>query len=414
VLRDTAEVARVAADEGLAIPDTLGALSRGAFDSVRRTPELLPVLKENGVVDAGGFGLAILIEGFVASAMDQDVRIADVSSVSAPLLSVEPIDDWDDDQFLYCTEFLLFGEGIDDSAVHDYVSSVGGSELVVGSSGEFKVHVHTNDPGSVLSYMTSLGEVSDVHIHNMHRQSQARDEILASESGAVGRAAGAPAVPTKPIGFVAVAAGSGLGSILESLGVDVVVSGGQTMNPSTQDLADAVASVPAQKVVILPNNKNIIMAATAAASVSEKEVVVVPTTAVPQAFSAMLAFDGGEDLEAVATAMTQAAALVRSGEVTRAVKDAKGKVGNILSGQVIGISEHEIEVVGDDVQVVAAQLADLLLAQGAETLTLLAGAEFSDAALSELASRIVAAHAEVEVETHRGEQPLYPVIMSAE
>ncbi len=224
----------------------------------------------------------------------------------------------------------------------------------------------------------------------------------------------APAIPLKPIGFVAVAAGSGLGSILESLGVDVVVSGGQTMNPSTRDLADAIASVPAEKVVVLPNNKNIIMAATAAAGVSDKPVAVVPTTAVPQAFSAMLAFDGDDDLDAVAAAMTEAASLVRAGEVTRAVKDAKGKVGAIKSGQVIGISDHEIEVVGDDVSAVASDLADLLLAAGAETLTLLAGEEFDDAALTELARRIGMAHPEVEIETHRGEQPLYPVIMSAE
>jgi DAK2 domain fusion protein YloV len=414
VLRDTAEAARAASDEGLALSDTLSALSTAAFDSVRRTPDLLPVLKENGVVDAGGFGLAILIEGFVASAGGQDVRIADVSMVSAPPVSVEPADDWDDDEFLYCTEFLLFGKGIDENAVHDYVASVGGSELVVGAAGEFKVHVHTNDPGSVLSYMTSLGEVSDVHIHNMHRQSQARDEILAADAASPERATPAPSVPIKPIGFVAVAAGSGLTSILESLGVDVVVSGGQTMNPSTQDLVDAVASVPAEKVVILPNNKNIIMAATAAAGVADKPVGVVPTTSVPQAFSAMLAFDGDDDLDAVVAAQTQAAGEVRSGEVTRAVKDAKGKVGDIRSGQIIGISDHEIEVVGEDISTVASQLADLLLADGAETFTLLAGEEFDDEALSALAEAIGAAHAGVEVETHRGEQPLYPVIMSAE
>ncbi len=413
VLRDTAEAAREGADDGLSMNDLLAKVSASAFESVKRTPELLPVLKENGVVDAGGFGLAILIEGFIASATGQEVAIADVSSAEAPLLSVEPIDDWDDDEFLYCTEFLLFGDGIDESNVHDYVASVGGSELVVGSDGEFKVHVHTNEPGSVLTYMTSLGEVSDVHIHNMHRQSQARDELLAAERSGTGREM-APVEPAKPIGFVAVAAGSGIASILESLGVDVVVSGGQTMNPSTQDLADAVTQVPAEKVVILPNNKNIIMAATAAAGVASKPVAVVPTTAVPQSFSAMLAFDGGDDLDAVVAAMTEAAGTVRSGEVTTAIKDAKGKVGDILAGQVIGISDHEIEVVGDDVDRVAAGLADLLLADGFETLTILAGESYDDESLAELARTIGARHPKVEIETHRGEQPLYPIIMSAE
>jgi len=193
-----------------------------------------------------------------------------------------------------------------------------------------------------------------------------------------------------------------------------VVSGGQTMNPSTQDLADAIRAVPAEAVVILPNNKNIIMAASAAATVSDKPVAVVPTTSIPQSFSAMLAFDGAEDLDAVVAAMTEAASEVRSGEVTRAVKDAKGKVGQIRSGQVIGISEHEIEVVGDEVDTVAADLADMLLDGGADTLTLLAGEEFDDAALQALAVRIGTAHPDVDIETHRGEQPLYPVIMSAE
>ena len=411
VLRDTAEVAREAADAGLGLEDALAAVSRGAFDSVRRTPELLPVLKENGVVDAGGFGLAILIEGFIAAVVGQEVRIVDVSSAAAPLMVVEPTDDWDDAEFLYCTEFLLFGEGVDQSAVHDYVASAGGSELVVGSAGEFKVHVHTNDPGSVLSYMTGLGEVSDVHIHNMRRQSQTRDAGLAADAAS---AAGRTDAPLKPMGFVAVAAGSGLASILKSLGVDIVVSGGQTMNPSTQDLADAIGRVPAEKVIVLPNNKNIIMAANAAAGVSQKPVAVVPTTAVPQAFSAMLAFDGGDDLAATVAAMTEAADAVRSGEVTRAVKDAKGKVGDIKSGQVIGISDHEIEVVGDEVAEVASELADLLLGDGAETLTLLAGEDFDDASLAALAERIGAAHTDVDIETHRGEQPLYPVIMAAE
>lgn len=414
VLRDTAEAARAGADRSMSLDEVLSAVTEAAFDSVRRTPELLPVLKENGVVDAGGYGLAILFEGFVASVKGQAVTIADVSSAAAPLLMVEPADDWDDQEYLYCTEFLLFGEGIDGDEVLEYVSSVGGSELVVGSGGEYKVHVHTDDPGAVLSHMTGLGEVSDVHINNMRRQSQARDAVLAADAAASSTVHDVPATPLKPIGFVAVAAGSGLVSILESLGVDVVVSGGQTMNPSTKDLADAVARVPAEKVVVLPNNKNIVMAANAAATVAEKPVAVVPTHSVPESFSAMLAYDGGDDLDAVAAEMTEAAATVRSGEVTTAVKDAKGKVGEIRSGQVIGITDHEIEVVGDDVAGVAARLADVLLAEGAETLTLLAGEEFDEASVAALAQRIAESHPDVEIETHRGEQPLYPVIMSAE
>ena len=409
VLRDSAEAARRAADDGLALSAALEFVRDAAFDSVRRTPELLPVLKENGVVDAGGFGLAILIEGFVASALGQTVTIADVSSAAAPL-TVIPVDDWDDSEFLYCTEFLLFGPDVRADDVHEFVASVGGSELVVGSAGEFKVHVHTNDPGAVLSKMTAVGEVAEVHVNNMRIQTEARDAILSTESIAVTT----PTEPLKPLGFVAVAAGSGLSDILTSLGADRIVSGGQTMNPSTKDIVDAIESIAAEKVIVLPNNKNIIMAATAAGSVASKQVAVVPTTSVPQAFASLLAWDGSDDLDRVVEEMTAASQAVSTGEITTAVKDASGKVGRIRAGQVIGISDHEIEVVGDDVTQVALALAAVLLTGDKETLTLLAGEGFSDEQLADLATRIRDAHSDIDVETHRGEQPLYPIIMSAE
>jgi len=415
VLRDTADAAQRAVDDGLGLEEALEVVQTEAFDSVRRTPELLPVLKENGVVDAGAYGLAILIEGFVASALGHAVEIADVSSAAAPL-TVIPVDDWDDSEYLYCTEFLLFGENISADDVHRSMAAIGGSELVVGSGGELKVHVHTNDPGAVLSKMTSIGEVAEVHINNMRRQTEARDAILTIEAANATSAARAmtASAPVKAIGFVAVAAGDGLSQILCSLGVDRIVSGGQTMNPSTQDIADAINAVAAEKVVVLPNNNNIVMAANAAASVANKPVAVVPTTSVPQAFAAMLAWDGSDDLDAVAAQMSEAVTRVLTGEITTAVKDAKGKTGDIKAGQVIGIVDHEIEVVGDDVTEVAVKLAGILLGDERETLTLLAGEEYADEALEALAARIAAGHGDVDIETHRGDQPLYPIIMSAE
>lgn len=406
VVKDTAVAASAAARDGLEVERALEVVAAAAFDSVRRTPELLPVLKENGVVDAGGFGLAILIEGFVAAALGHRVVVADVSSAAAPLDTVVPVDDWDDDEYLYCTEFLLFGADIDKERVHDFVSEVGGSELVVGDAGSYKVHVHTNDPGEVLSFMTSLGEVAEVHINNMRKQTAQRDEQLRSEG---------PAEPPKPLGFVAVAAGDGLAKILESLGVDVVVSGGQTMNPSTQDLLEAVGKVNAEKVVIFPNNKNIQMAATSAASVADRPVAVVPTRSVPQAFAALLTYDGSDDLDAVVTEMTDAASTVRTGEVTQAVKNAKGKVGDIVAGQFIGIvDDADIVVAGSDLHEVTLDLARTMLADDVDTLTVLAGADLDDAALETLVEAIESDFPEVGVEAHRGEQPLYPVIMSVE
>lgn len=407
VIKDVAASAAQAMDDGDDLEAALERISVAASESVKRTPELLPVLKENGVVDAGGYGLAIMIEGFAAAALGRTVTIADVSMAGQPMLAVEPVDDWDDDEYLYCTEFLLFGSDIERDAVHDFVSSVGGSELVVGDAGAFKVHVHTNDPASVLAHVTALGEVAEVHINNMRRQTAERDEKLRSEQQEAG--------PPKPLGFVAVAAGDGLGAILRSLGADAIVSGGQTMNPSTADLAAAVASVNAEKVIILPNNKNIIMAANAAVSVTDRPVAVVPTRSVPEGFAALLAWDGGDDLEALVPEMTDAAAYVRTGEVTTAVKDAKGKTGPIRAGQVIGIvDDEEIEVVGERVDEVAVALADVLLDEDRESLTLFAGAELDDGAFAAITDSIQTAHPEVTVETHRGEQPLYPLIMSAE
>lgn len=405
VVKDAARAATQAAEAGLDLADALERVDAATVESVRRTPELLEVLRENGVVDAGGFGLSILLEGFTAAALGRSVTVADVS-LAEGVVTIEPVDDWDDDEYLYCTEFLLFGDSIDREAVHDFMSTIGGSELVVGEGGSYKVHVHTDDPGTVLAHVTSLGEVAEVHINNMRRQTAERDRALKSEHDTS---------PRKLLGFVAVAAGSGLAEILTSLGVDVVVSGGQTMNPSTADLVEAVSRVNADKVIILPNNKNIIMAATAAASVADRPVAVVPTRSVPQAFSALLAYGGGDDLDGVVEEMTAASEYVTTGEVTTAVKDAKGKVGDILAGQVIGIvNDSDIEVAGEDILDVAEELAAVISGSDTESLTVLAGEELSDEDLATLEERLSKRFPGVAIESHRGEQPLYPVILSAE
>lgn len=401
VLKDAAHAARAGVDAGLALEELLDAVVQAAFESVRRGPDLLPILKENGVVDAGGLGLAILAEGFVAALEGHEVREHDVSLVTADL-TVRPVDDWADEEYLYCTEFLLHGAQVDADVIRDYVSSIGGSELVVGDSAAFKVHVHTDEPGTVLSWATSLGEVSEVHINNMRRQT-------AERTAGIRKAA----APSKPVGFVAVAAGQGLARILESLGADRVVNGGQTMNPSTAELLDAVSQTDAASVVILPNNRNIVMAAQQVIGVADRPVGVVPTTSVPEAFAALLAYDGSTDLDEVVATLTEAAKRVRTAEVTVAIKDSKGKAGRIKAGQVIGIVDHEIEVVGTDLADVASAVVNLIC-DGGETMTVLAGEGFDDDALAALVDRLQAEHPDLEVEGHRGDQPLYPVIISVE
>jgi len=401
VLKDSAAAARAAVTAGVPLEEFLDVVVQAAFDSVRRGPELLPVLKENGVVDAGGFGLAILAEGFVAALEGHEYREHDLTT-STGELTVVPEDDWNDEEYLYCTEFLLHGAQADRLVIEEYMSGVGGSELVVGDQETYKVHVHTDEPGTVLSWATGLGEVSEVHINNMRRQTHERAEGLRRDAS-----------PPKPVGFVAVAAGEGMERILTSLGVDVVVSGGQTMNPSTAEILEAVGHVNADAVIVLPNNRNIIMAAQQVIDVADRPVAVVPTTAVPQAFAAMLAYDGSEDLDPIVESMTEAASAVRTAEVTTAVKDAKGKVGRIKTGDVIGIVDHEIVVAGSDVTDVTLRSVETII-DGAETITVLAGADLDDVQTAALAEKLAAAHPDCEVEAHRGEQPLYPVIVSVE
>lgn len=409
VLKDAGIAARAAVDEGAELDDVIDSTLQATVDSVRRTPELLPVLKENGVVDAGGFGLAILAEGLVAAVRGTDIDedlLESMDSGAVPALSVIPEDDWDDDEYLYCTEFLLIGEDLDRGAIEQFVGEMGGSELVVGEESTLKIHVHTNDPGAVISHMTVRGEVAEVHINNMRQQTEARAESLRAE-GPEERS------PAKPVGFVAVGVGEGIKEILTSLGVDFVVNGGQTMNPSTAELLEAVEAVPAEAVVVLPNNKNIQMAAQQLPDVSERPVAVIPTTSVPEAFAALLAFDPETPFDEVSEQMTAAAATVKTGEVTTAIKDSTWKEGAITEGQVIGIADHEIEVVGDDVVAVAIELAGLLAPEG-DTMTILGGEELDPDELERLADELARRHPELEVEHHVGGQPLYPVVLSVE
>lgn len=407
VIKDAAHEALAEADAGHDVDSVFSAVVRAAFASVRRGPDLLPVLKENGVVDSGGFGVAVLMQGFAEAWEGRTLASpTELTAVSAPAeVTIEQAEDWDDTEYLYCTEFLLFGEGLDRDAVQAYVTSVGGSELVVGDDAALKIHVHTDDPAAVLAHATGIGEIAEVHVNNMRRQSRRRAETLARQA--------APTAPSKPVGFVAVAAGDGLVSILKSLGVDQVVSGGQTMNPSTAELLAAAEAVDAAQVVILPDNRNIVMAAQQVDGLAERSVHVVPTVSVPQAFAAMLAFDSDTPLHDALIEMEKAAATVRTGEVTLAVKDAVGKAGRIRSGQVIGIADHEVEVVGDDIAEVSERLLDMI-AEGGETLTLLAGADLPSEDFEAIGVRLAAAHPELELESRVGGQPLYPLIMAVE
>ncbi len=408
VLRDSAQAAVSASKLGLPTPEALEAVVSEAYASVQRTPDLLPVLKENGVVDAGGFGLAIFFDAFASALTGKEGALGDELAFArgaAPKVEIEQINDWEGSAFRYCNEFLVDSDTLDTEEALEFLATMGDCELCVGSVPKFKVHVHSNTPDKVLAYFLERGQISEVFIHNMQLQSEERTEKLAAEQQA----------EAKPLGFVAVAAGEGNAEILRSLGVDVVVSGGQTMNPSTKDLLDAADQVNADAVILLPNNSNIIMAAQSAAELCERPCAVVPTKSVPQAFAALFAVDQDASLETNVEEMTAAYGDVRTGEVTTAIKDSHDAAGNpIAEGDVIGICDGSIDAVGSSVPGVVMDLLAVMEAEDADTCTLLAGEDLSQDDFEALIEAIEEAYEDLEVDAHRGGQPLYPIILSVE
>ena len=423
VIRDISSRADRCAKEKMGVPEMLEALVVEAYESVARTPDLLPVLKENGVVDSGAYGFATFLEAFVNAAagkageltdFDPTVATDDAKAGVSSKVQIELNDDWEGSEYRYCNEFLFKAEeGFDPDAALAHLATLGDCELVVGSFPDFKVHVHSNEPNRVLEYMLKYGQVYEVFIHNMDMEAHDRTAGIAADQAAAAK----PAEPRKPLGFVAVAAGDGEAEILKSLGVDVVVSGGQTMNPSTADILDAAAVANAESVIVLPNNGNIRMAAEAAASASEDfKIVVVPTKTVPQAFAAMFAVDAEASVEDNAEAMVEAIAEVRDGEVTHAVRDSQAADGTpIHDGDIMGIAGGDIAIVGSDVEQVTLDLINKMQAeQEGDTLTILAGQDMDDERFEALCDCIEDVQPDLEVDAHRGGQPLYPVIFSIE
>ena len=412
VLRDVSKCADAAEKRKLEVPETLDSLVAEAYNSVARTPDLLPVLKENGVVDSGAFGFAVFLEAFfdaiqgrtsTASAADAAMARANANA----RVAIELNDDWEGSEYRYCTEFLFRADApIDEDGTRAFLSTQGDCELLVGNHPDYKIHVHTDTPNNVLAHMLELGQIYNVFIHNMDMEAKERTEKIAQDK---------MEEPRKPLGAIAVAASSGTAEILRSLGVDVVVEGGQTMNPSTADILEAAQAAHAESVIVLPNNGNIVMAAQSAAAAANFPIGVVLTRSVLQGFSAMFSYDPEGTLEQNIEAMSCAITAVHDGEITTAVRDSQAADGTpIHAGDVIGIADDSIIVVGSDVSQVALEVAKRMQKEvEGDTLTLLAGCDFSDEELENLVEQIED-NIDIEVDPHRGEQPLYPVIFSIE
>ncbi|MGE8204124.1 DAK2 domain-containing protein [Heyndrickxia sp. NPDC080065] len=423
-------VAKDAAKKGVEVSKTendivklMEAVVTEANSSLNRTPDLLPVLKEVGVVDSGGQGLVFVYEGFLAELKEETLPNKSNTALSMNEMvntehhkNVQSFMNTEDIKFGYCTEFMVKFEKdklnkhpFSEERFRNDLSHYGDSLLVVSDDELVKVHVHTEQPGEALSYGQRYGSLINMKIENMRQQ----------HSSIIGDMHNTLKTEQKPrevkeYGIVAVSMGKGIASLFKSIGADAVIEGGQTMNPSTEDILKAISDVNAKKIMILPNNKNIIMAAEQAAQVSEQEIIVIPTKTVPQGMSALLAFNPSVKLEENKSLMIDALQHVKTGQITYAVRDTTIDGISIAKDDYMGIADGKIIGTNKDIVSAATLLLNKMLVEDDEIVTILYGENVSPEQVEEVVSYLNNNFEELEVEVHNGEQPLYSFIFSIE
>jgi DAK2 domain fusion protein YloV len=412
-----------------------------AQDTLEKTPEMLPTLKEAGVVDAGGQGLVFFWEGFVKSIRGEAVFARRDALVAVPQKADSKVaarkakeeEKRPDLEFRYCTEFLVKGKNLPLDMLRQNLTRFGDCVLVVGTDDVAKVHVHTNHPGQVLEHCIRLGELHEIKIDNMAYQhnefeeaKSKRDRVVSIDSGddeqdsryksgGAGEAKPKEQKVEKPVGVVAVAVGEGLSEILKSLGADVIVEGGQTMNPSIEELRDAVYQVAAKSVIILPNNGNVILTADKVKEiVSDIETVVIPTKTIPQGVAALVTYNPSVDAESNRRSMEDMISQVSTGEVTYAVRASSVNGFSIDEKDFIGIKDGELCSTGKDRNEVAMSLVSQMVDSDTSLITIYHGKDIRSEDANELAERLADVYPYLEIEVHYGGQPVYYYIISAE
>jgi DAK2 domain fusion protein YloV len=402
VVRESSDEAVQAAPQLADLRELMLYIVHSAQESVSRTPSLLPVLREAGVVDAGGQGLFVILEGMsrylqgqtLLGDVDMD-EVVDLQSAEA------------EEGYGYDVQYVIEGQDLDVHQIRAAISAMGECALVVGDSSAVKVHVHTPMPGEPLNYGVQVGSLSRVIVENMQEQYQ---EFILSQAN--------PVAPKEEewldIATIVVSPGPGLSKLFQSLGGNVIVAGGQTMNPSIEQLLQAIDEARSDQVIVLPNNKNIILAAEQAQALAEKSVRVIHTTTVPQGVSALLAYNYGADLDSNARTMERSSQEVRTGEVTTAVRDVSVNGLAIQEGQIIGLVDGELVLAGEDLDLVVMDVLRQMGAEDAEILTLYCGEAVAEESAQELMARVEASFPQAEVEVVQGGQPHYHYILSAE
>jgi len=411
VMREGAAAAkRKARRVGSSLKSVLASTVEAAREAVSKTPSLLPVLREAGVVDAGGQGLYVMLEGALryvrgdTGAPVAPVALAARDPEASWLAATASLHEGAQSPYGYCTEFLVRGENLDSSAILEKMLTLGDSVLVVGDESLLRVHVHTHDPGAALSAGTVLGSVTTVKVDNIRTQAE---EFVT-------RPRPEGALPAARVSTVAVVAGLGLEQVLSSLGVTAIVRGGQTMNPSTEEILAAVEVCPSAEVIILPNNKNVVMAARQAAEHSTKRVTVVPTSSLPQGVAALLALNAEAGLEENATAMEEARQTVRTAEVTRAVRPALLGGLRVRRGQAIALVDGQLKVAEESLRGTVRASLGHMVTPGSSLITLYYGADTSREEAQALADDLAREFPSLEIELVAGGQPHYHYMLSVE
>jgi DAK2 domain fusion protein YloV len=425
VARELARAAVEAAKREKDVVTVLDEAIEHAREVLDRTPDMLPALKEAGVVDAGGKGLLLFMIGFRRGLMDEDVYVE--APPPAPVVAPEPVDvripgvdqavvglGLEDQhpeilaelEYGYCTEFILKGEGLSTDQIRRDLQGFGDCLLVVGTDEVVKIHIHTANPGIILEYGVKLGQLSSIAINNMDEQNEEFQRATVADRQT--------ARPTRDTAVVAVAVGEGIEEIFKSLNVDEIVRGGQTMNPSAEDLANGVRRTGASKVLLLPNNGNVILTANQVRELVDAELEVVPTETIPQGIAALMAHDPDASIEANAKAMIEAARRVKTGEVTFAVRNSTYNGVEVSERDFIGIAGGELRVAGKVCDEVVRSLITDMVQGDDELITLFYGEDVSESEAARLVERVAEDHPTCEVELQFGGQPLYYYIVMIE
>ena len=416
VISSVAKAARERSDAGDTVQEFFDAVCDAARESVALTPTMLPVLRDAGVVDAGGHGLSVILEGIRLYLRGEEGAIKQMPppapvgvEVGAGTVSREFLEATEEELYGYCTQFLIQGQDLDPEAVREKMASLAHSTVVVGDDSMVKVHVHADDPGAIISYAVSLGSLSQVKMDNMDEQHREYSVARRQDSGAVPVQTSAAS-----IAVVAVAWGQGLETVLADLGAAYVMPAGDTMNPSVQEILDAVEGVPSDTVIFLPNNPNIVAAAEQAVDLCKKRLRVVQATTIPQGIEALLAFNPEKDLDENLAEMGRTLAAVRTGEVCQAARPVVLNGVSVREGQIIGLLERELVAAGDEPTEVLVSLVRAAEVAEGDLVTLYWGQRLTQQDADAARQRLEDAVPGAEVEIVPGGQPHYHYILSIE